>query len=74
MTVVAIGITTGNSGFAECLRLCRVPNFGHSEKAPAQVKGGFTECPTLGRDKHSTKGLLYRVSGAWQRLALGKVY
>ena len=59
--------TTGNSAFAECFKLCRVANHGHS------AKRFFTECQT----KHSAKISLPSVwhsanRSTRQRGALGK--
>jgi hypothetical protein len=60
--------TAGNSIFAECHMLCRVPNIGHSAKShfakyrtrqrEALGNEGFAECLALGKARHSAKGLL----------------
>ena len=55
----------GNTSFAECKNLCRVPNFGHSAKTcfaerrtrqnMALGKEVFAECLPLGKGRHSAK-------------------
>ena len=56
---------TGNTWFAECKNLCRVPNFGHSTKTC------FAERCTW-QNMALGKGCLCRVPGTRQRPALGK--
>jgi len=73
--------TTGNTWFAECKNLCRVPNFGHSAKTcfaerrtrqnMALGKEAFAECLALGKDLHSAKitsgDVLVCKHRTWQR-------
>jgi hypothetical protein len=73
--------TTGIQGFAECCNLCRVPFVGHSTKKdlPSAALGKarlsatrlFTECWTLGTERHSAKTSLPSVKHSAQG-ALGK--
>jgi hypothetical protein len=60
-------ITTGNAVFAECPRLCRVLNIGHSAKRL------FAECYTRQRKTHGER-ILCRAPGPRQRKTLGKEY
>jgi hypothetical protein len=60
--------TTGIWAFAECRRLCRVLFIGHSAKKTLpsaalgivlrSIKSLFSECRTLGTEKHSAKTAL----------------
>jgi hypothetical protein len=62
---IEVCITTGIRAFAECLTLCRVHFIGHSAnqalpsaalgKVLLSVKSSFTECGTLGTERHSSK-------------------
>jgi hypothetical protein len=74
-------VTTGIQGFAECCNLCRVPFVGHSAqkdlpsaalgKARLSATRLFTECWTLGTERHSAKTSLPSVKHS-AKGALGK--
>jgi hypothetical protein len=82
--------TTGIRGFTECRLLCRVSFITHSAKKSLpraalgkvwlSVKSLFTECRTLGTERHSAKRQRWRSAKGWRPsvfaesrgLALGK--
>jgi hypothetical protein len=77
-------ITTGNSIFAECHMLCRVPNIGHSAKTLFTEchsrqrftlgKDRFAECQTLGKEIHSVKKFFAECPALGKDLNSAKTY